>query len=390
MMSKSLLGKATEGKTLVTKIAVVIFSMLLVSCAQELEETPYFDISECRRIDLVNGQTGESIVGAEDFAIDTLRDRLIISAYDRRRVENAAGKGAQSIPQGGVFSVSFSDLITTGQRRLAVEPLIQPSSISGGLRPHGISYQAATDEIIFINRAYERRSSKKSSWQRVTRLEKVGGDGAIFMGDEKPIHCAANDVFSDDGQIWLSHDHSFCGWRAAFEDVFGLKKSGILTLSEKPSDLPHSVASNIQFANGLTQIDDITYALAATREAQIVFYQKSENDFIEKSRFDVPGGPDNFLMTTEGTLTVAVHPSLMAMGLHRKLGIGTAPSRIVDVNYTKGTYRLLFDDVAGKLWSGATVAYAKDNWLAIGSATDEGILLCQKPYGNQSMGYSRS
>ena len=67
----------------------------------------------------------------------------------------------------------------------------------------------------------------------------------------------------------------------------------------------------------------------------------------------------------------------MLMALHRRLGIGRAPSRIIKANPQTGAVEILFDDPDGALFSAATVAVEWAGALIAGSVTDEGLLVCR-------------
>jgi len=60
----------------------------------------------------------------------------------------------------------------------------------------------------------------------------------------------------------------------------------------------------------------------------------------------------------------------------RRLGIGAAPSRIVEADPSTGRVDILFDDPKGKTFSAATVAVETRDGLIAGSVLDEGVLVC--------------
>ena len=91
----------------------------------------------------------------------------------------------------------------------------------------------------------------------------------------------------------------------------------------------------------------------------------------------VPGGPDNLTVSSDGGIVAAVHPSLMAIGLNRRLGVGKAASRIVKIDPETGAVEILFNDPHGELFSAATVAAEWNGGLILGSVTDEGLLFCK-------------
>ena len=70
---------------------------------------------------------------------------------------------------------------------------------------------------------------------------------------------------------------------------------------------------------------------------------------------DGPGGPDNLTWDGLGGLIAAVHPSLFLLAAYRYGYHDTAPSRIMRVDLERNI-ETLFDDHAGALFSGASVA----------------------------------
>ncbi len=355
-------------KRMLLKASASAFLLALSACgAAEISPAKYGH-DQCRRVALHDARTGAAIIGAEDFAFDPQTGRLFISAYDRRAVENAARKKAASLPQGGVYAVPLTALFEGGPG-VAADPLISPSEIDGGLHPHGLGFDGANNEIVFINRAYRRVGGK---WKMTPQLQRIGAGGEIFVGVAGRAPCAANDVLVTDGSVLASFDHRNCGWRAVFEDGFGLKRSGV---ADEAGALLFAHAS---FANGLARTAGGAIALAATREKALLLLTNKSGRVVETARVQLPGGPDNLTLGFDGGLIAAIHPSLMRLALNRKLGVGKAPSRIVKVDPDIGAVDILFDDSDGKLFSAATVAVETQAGLVIGSVTDSGVLVCKE------------
>lgn len=341
----------------------------LWGCAQDEVGESRYAADQCQRIALVDRGTGDIIRGAEDFAIDRARDRLFFSAYDRRAAEKAARKKAASIPNGGVYALPLSDLFEEGKTTITVSSLASGADIVGGLRPHGVSYDPKNQELIFINRTYQRMNHK---WRMTPRLQRIGANGEIFVGEVSDARCAANDVLVTEQQVFASFDHGACDWRAGFEDLFNLKRSGLAF------DGVATVFDGAGFANGLARAVSGDIVLSATREKALVFFKELSGEVEEKTRIALPGGPDNLTIADDGGVVAAIHPSLWRLGLNRKLGIGKAPSRVVKADPETGAVDILFDDPGGKLFSAATVAVQTKDGLALGSVTDEGLLVCRE------------
>ena len=347
--------------------AAVLF--FLGGCAREEVGDVRYSADECNRVALIDADTGAAISGAEDFAYDAAGNRLFFSAYDRRAAEEAAKHRKMNIPSGGIYGAALSDFFSADALPISAKPLASPGDVAGGLRPHGISYDARNDELVFINRTYQRLNNK---WEMTPRLQRVGADGDGFVGAIGDAPCAANNVLVTTQQTFTSFDHGRCDWRAGIEDVFNLKRSGLALGRDK------RIYDRAAFANGLAQTKNGIIVMAATREKAILLMKEGSGTVEEFTRFDMPGGPDNLSITFDGDIVAAVHPSLWRLGLNRKMGVGKAPSRIVKVNPDTGAVEILFDDPTGKLFSAATIAVETAEGLVAGSVTDEGVLVCRE------------
>ncbi|MEZ5921755.1 MAG: hypothetical protein R3C60_10440 [Parvularculaceae bacterium] len=339
------------------------------SCSKKAE-APIFPLSSCRHVDLIDAASGEVISGAEDIAFDKKRMRLIVSAYNRRAVEQAAGAGAATLPNGGIYSVALDDL-QSGADYLKVAPLISPDLVRGGLRPHGIDFDAAADEVVFINRAYDREGRR---WRMTPSIMRIALDGALREDKDAPP-CSANGVAVDGEDILVSFDHAACDWRAGVENIFGEKKSGFV--SEKTA----KKFVGARFANGLARLPSGEIALAATREQSVLMLEQQGKAYSVKKRMRTPGSPDNLSVDAAGRIIAALHPSLISIALERKLGVGRSASRAVRIDAETGEVDLLFDDPKAKFISAATVAVEAGGDLVLGSVIDDGIVFCRGEAG---------
>lgn len=363
-MKRAMKGRVM-GKTQLRLAILALAPLLASSCAREEIGAAKYAADDCRRVTLIDADTGEAVRGAEDFAIDAENSRLFISAYDRRAVEKAARKKRDALPQGGLYAVTLADLFNPRIEKLTSASLVAPSDLAGGLHPHGLSYDAANHELVFINRTYLRVGRK---WKMVPHLQRIGANGEIFVGKPQQAPCAANDVAVDEQGSVASFDHGSCGFGAGIENVFGLKRSGVSRDGE-------TLYGKAGFANGLAYGASGDLFMAATREKALVVLGR--DGLAETARIAVPGGPDNLTIGYDGGIVAAAHPSLTKLMFNRKFGFGAAPSRIIKANPETGHVDILFDDPKGKLFSAATVAIETQSGLAAGSVTDEGLLVCQ-------------
>ena len=334
-------------------------------CSAQTAGEPVYRLDECRKVLLFDAATRLSIVGAEDIAFDAAGDRLIVSAYDRRRVEAAAKTRAEP-PTGGLYAVPRASL-RRGPSATAT-PLARPDAVPGGLRPHGVDFNSLTGEIAFVNRGYVSKGTGSRRAPAVMSLDRGGRMHSLLSADI--THCAANDVLAG-AEIIVSFDHGKCGGRGFLEDVFGLGRAGLMLNGDVALD-------GVRFANGLARLPDGGIALAETRARAIRLVDVNGAQIIQRRTLRTPGGPDNLSIAQNGDVVAAVHPSPLRIGLHRKLGIGAAPSRIVRIDPESGAVTTLFDDRAPALFAAATAAVEIDDALYAGSVLDEGLLVCQR------------
>ncbi len=347
--------------------ATALGFLVVLGCAEQELPSVQYASEQCRRVALVDAVSGNELRGVEDIEIDRQTGRLFLSAYDRRAVEKAARKRASTLPQGGIYSVSIDQLFDANDQSIGVTSMVSPDDIGGGLRPHGLSYDASNDELVFINRTYQRINDR---WIETPRLQRIGANGEVFVGTVEDSPCAANDVLVTEQQIFTSFDHGACNWREPLEDVFNLKRSGLT------SNHSGAVFNEAAFANGLTRTQGGNIVLAATRENALLLMAERSNGVETISRIDVPGGPDNLSISYDGGVVAATHQNLIRLMFNRKLGLGKAPSRIVKANPETGAVDVLMDDPSGKLFSAATIAVESKRGLVAGSVTDKGVLVC--------------
>ena len=355
------------GKTPHKLLLLVGIAVLTGACAREAQLDAEYSLDQCRRLALIDAASGMTIRGAEDFALDGEHGRLFISAYDRRAVEKAAKKRRDELPQGGVYAAALSEIFDHKTTELKLASLAAPGDFAGGLRPHGIAYDANNRELLFINRTYVRHGRK---WKMVPKLQRIGANGEMFVGEAATAHCAANDVAAMSNRVFTSFDHGSCGAGAAFENIFRLKRSGV-------ADNDRPVYSRAAFANGIAEIANGELALAATRESAVIILAAAEGELDERARIALPGRPDNLTVSADGAIIAAVHPSMRKLAANRKFGIGKSPSRIVRAMPDGGPVTVLFDDPKATLFSAATVGLETERGLIAGSVTDDGLLVCQ-------------
>jgi hypothetical protein len=341
---------------------------VLSACTQKVDGEALYSANECRRVAIIDEATGVPIVGAEDLAYDPVSGRVFISAYDRRKVEKEAAKNAFEISQGGIYAAPLSSL-AGDSASLTLASIVAREGVAGGLRPHGVDFDPETREISFINRSYQRINGK---WTMAPQIERADADGAVIVSTSGAARCSANDVVTLGSQTLVSFDHAHCGWRGGVEDMLDAHDSGIDAADGE------EVFEGASHANGVTVTAGNQLALAATRDEALYILDSDGEKFSLERKISLPGAPDNLTTTKDGEVVAALHPSLIAIGLQRRLGLGRSGSRIVKVDPETGATALLFEDASAKLFSAATAALEIGDTLVIGSVADRGLVVCKR------------
>ncbi|MDZ7627928.1 MAG: hypothetical protein U5J99_05895 [Parvularculaceae bacterium] len=316
---------------------------------------------------MIDAETGSEVVGAEDLDIDRANGRIFASAYDRRVSEKAAKNKAPSIPGGGIYAIDLSALLDA-RGSLKISSMISAGALEEGLRPHGISFDKNTGALDFINRGYSRDGS---NWRMTPQILRIDLEGAITSVADDP-ECSANDVAAAQGRLFVTLDHGSCGWRASLEDIFGGKHGRLVDAHRT------TLLSGIGFANGVIVTDDGRLFVAATRDKAVLAVTVDENGATAGQKASALGAPDNLTLSDRGNVVAAVHPSLLSLGMQRRLGIGRSPSRVVEFDFDRGKLHVLFDDPKASLISAASAAVLSADALIIGSVLDRGLVVCRK------------
>jgi len=346
--------------------AMLAAALLLNGCSKRKIITPIFQLEQCQRILLIDDASGAPIFGAEDLALDRAGRRLFVSAYDRRAVERAISANDEVVPAGGIYAIDLDDF-AADPKSLAIESFVLSTAISGGLRPHGISYDEPNGIVSLINRSISRVHGR---WQMTPQLIEIDSMGKVLRS-ENALHCSANDLASDLGRIYITLDHGGCGWRAGVEDLFGSKKARVVDFEGA------ALLSGIGYANGIASTRAGELAVAATRDKSIYLVTTRDDGRQDVKAIRLGESPDNLTVSNDRKIIAAVHPSLIRLGLQRRLGLGRSPSRIVELDIDNGDQRILLDDPHAERVSAATVAILTHDMLIIGSVIESGLLICR-------------
>jgi hypothetical protein len=358
---------------------------LLAACG---DDAPPMPATDCRPVRLIDADTGRSVVGAEDIAIDPAAGIAYVSAHDRRALAEADGPAARGV-QAGIYALPLA----AGRLppdSVEVTDLAHAFAAGQPFFPHGIDVYREGDTVRLF--AVNRRHGAMHEPEQRTAVEVFDAEPDRLVHRTTiahPLVCRANDVAALGADRFLvSNDRGACGDRdAMWENVLGLERARVVygVLRGDGGASLRTVAGGIAFANGLAvgPAERPRVYVAATRGRALLVYRLA--DLLTRGasepvdRIALDAGPDNLHPGPPGRLLTAVHPSLMRLWLYlnRHLGVDTAPSRVIEIDLEDGETRPVWADPSGAMLSAATVAAWHAGVLLVGSVMDEGLVACR-------------
>ena len=303
-------------------------------------------LEDCIALEL-RDEAGRAVVGVEDVAFDAARDRVLLSAHDRR---------ARPPAEGGIYAWSRDAIRREAPEvmRLAVEGLPP-----GGLRPHGIGL--AGNRLAVVNRT----TGADGAVAPVIDVFRIEGDGLAHLARHAdPRLCRPNDVALEGARLLVTNDRGHCGGPAFWlERVFNRPEAFVLSFDEAAT----IVARGFRFANGIVVADGAVH-VAATRGRRV---RRLDGEPIA-----LPLAPDNLTIAQDGSVWVAGATSLWRFALFIQ-GWTTRAGR-------SAVARL--DGAEVTVWSvpegviqGATAALPVGDRLVIAAGWDDRVALCRNP-----------
>lgn len=310
-----------------------------------------FALSDCRHVDLRDTETGDLVAGAEDMVFLPDGDTLLVSAFDR---------ADERRPLTGLFGVSLLDL-QQGTEEIAVEALIKSYTLRGGVKPYGIALSSSGERLALINRVGP---------EDRTVIDVLDWEGDYFRPTERHEHeafCRANDLTFDlSGNLLVTRDRAQC--RLSPIDMIPYHATGIV-LTLTPEGELSAGEERYMFPNGIAIGPTGSPIVAETRAGRL------SGGYVDAL---LPGGPDNLTIDDQGALIAAVHPSLWQLFLYVNGFAFSSPSRVVRADPERTDIEVLFDDPDSELMSAVSVGVMRDGRLYMGSAIDDGIVVCEK------------
>ncbi|MBV9990878.1 MAG: SMP-30/gluconolactonase/LRE family protein [Alphaproteobacteria bacterium] len=313
------------------------------------------------------------VTGAEDMQVDA-RDRLLIaSATDRRRMGDGRGDGKVSGAD-GIYALAL-DRPDAGFVRLAGAPSV--------FHPHGISLFRAADgslTLMAVNHLTPDHHAVDIFQVLVengtARLNEVGA----IEGD-KLIH--PNDVVAvGEAQFYVTNDHgSRTDLGMTLENYLTLPRADVLYYDGTTF---REAAAGLVFANGINVSNDgrhVYVAESTMRRVQSFARNVFSGRLTPEATLDMPAGPDNIDVASDGTLWIAGHPKMFDLVAYSSDPSKPSPTEIFKAPAKGGVPQPaepVYVDLGPALGAGSVgVTAGRD--LYIGSIFDPKVLRCRLP-----------
>lgn len=333
-------------------------------------------LMQCRHLPVMDGDN-QPIFGIEDMAFDAVRSRLILSAYDRHKVDAAISAG-EVPPQGGLYLLDLTQLRGPLPDALAASRAVIDADEDVTLFPHGIGL--LDQRLAVVNR---RPGDAATSAADLLLLEAEGSGFRLVARAQGEAYCRANDlVLASDDSAFFTFDQQACGGLALWlERAVMPRRSGIASVvfQDNGGAVSRAVLGGIALANGiLLEADRSSLVVAASRDGEVRWYPFSELDQPTTAPLavvSVDGAPDNLSLGRGSDVIAAVHPSVFSLFLHMQ-GLATIPpSRIVLID-AQGVVTVLAEGSGNHLPGAATSALMVEDKLIVSSAWDYGLGIC--------------
>jgi len=299
------------------------------------------------------------VVGAEDISFVPGSSIALVSGYDRRITQ----KG-QDV-NGGIFAYNLADKQFT-----KISPPLTD------FRPHGISlYKMPNGQtrVFVINHSL--------GGHAVNIFDLINNKLVLFKTITGPGLISPNDLVAvGPEQFYVTNDHKYlAGVMRILEDYLSLKLSSVAYFDGQDSK---NILKGIGYANGINVSPDgnTLYLSALTQRLVNIYARQSNNELTLQHSIDSGTGVDNIELDENGDLWIGAHPKLLAFVGHAKNRDKLAPSQVLKVSVSDGSYKVqevLLD--SGALLSASSVGAVKGNRLLVGAVFDEKILDCALP-----------
>jgi arylesterase/paraoxonase len=314
------------------------------------------------------------VTGGEDVAIDHQTNQAYVSATDRHARDTGVW-GARTLD--GIYRLRLGEQAENG----AGAPQHLPAPGLDDFHPHGIDLHRLADGSLLLFAVNHDRSGHsveilRVEDDRVVPLETVR-HALIFT---------PNDVLAlGPRSFYVTNDRSkprVRGVRQLARDIFLPGSPTTVVLWDGENAIV--AATDVRGANGIAMSADgrEVYVSGSLGNDLVVFDRDEKDSLTLKERIPLGSSPDNVSVGPNGDLLVAGHPSLFRLLVARtRTPWGLIPSQVLAVSPSaRGGDRV--EEIymnRGEEISNVTVAAPYGaNAFVMGTAYDEGVLLCRR------------
>jgi arylesterase/paraoxonase len=304
------------------------------------------------------------VVGAEDMEYASDLNSLFISSDDRSGSTGEDGK---------IYKWDLS------QKNSAPEVVPFKTPLGFRFHPHGVGLledHHGLTRLWVVNH----RSGVDTSVE-VFDYSAKENTLSLVVSEHSPLLKNGNDLIPvSPTSFYTTHDHEFLSLALKMlEDMSGWGR-GYVTFTDASGTVVKT--SGIPFPNGiaLDASGEHLFVASTMREEIRVFERNVKTgDLKFEKKIPLNAAPDNLRMDSNGVLWVAAHPSILALTLHMKNPKRLAPSEVIRIENPllkdEKIEEVFLDD--GALISAASVAFAKDHRLILGSILGDHLLDCR-------------
>lgn len=318
-------------------------------------------VEECRRIDIAPG--------AEDVQIDPETNIAFITAMERRDWYNDGV--ASSSEANGVYALDLSSA--------SLEDIPLPVKVSGdapaNFNPHGLYlWSNDTEKRLFV-------VNHPTTGEEIIEIFSVGADNQLTHLESVSFDAmhSPNDVVAvGPRQFYATNDKGYEGGiMEMLEAYLALPFSSAVYYDGKNGSI---AAKGLTYANGINiSPDGQTIYIAEFLKRRITSFSREDGGKLKKiTSMNVPTGPDNIDVGTDGTLWTAGHSKVFDFLAHAEDPNEIAPSHGARLNPATGKSETVFVSTKGEI-NGSSVAAVGAGKLVIGPVFEGHVMVCPQP-----------
>lgn len=310
--------------------------------------------------------------GSEDIALDRARGLLYLSAIDRRAVLGGASEARGEIFLMQLAALEEGPLPLTGTNSRAPDDF----------RPHGISLYTdgqGRQTLMAINHP-------AAGGHTVEIFDVVpGAQGGVALRHRRtvgdPLLVNPNDLHAvGPDSFYATNDHGAAtgGFWQALETYLVIPWANVVHFDGRAMRV---VASGLTFANGIAGVDGdgrILVAETSGRTLSLFDRDAASGALTLRQALFLGTGLDNIDVAPDGTVLVAAHPQLLALGAHAADKAALSPSEVLRLVPAGGSYQSssIFLDTGETISGISTAIETPTGELLLSNIFDPYLVVC--------------